>query len=646
MPRANNKINTPPTRKKKEGHPLAQTTRRLIEQKKKLEQELSEARFKLNTLLEAHDTIHYLIYPKQPEKNYFSPRWEKLLGFLPKQAGATLKEKRNHVLIDSLGVYEKEWERLQKNGKINIKYQYQHPRSGKIRWLQEEVVKKMDPLYDQEVWAGMITDISEPEYFKEYISESEKRFKSIAEGLPIIIWVSDENDNITYFNNKAQDYFDLKKGKPLSLSAFGEVIDPSCQKKAYNEWDRLKKRREAIHTELLVRDRAGKQRYLAIEAIPRILPGGQFIGYIAATYDLSKEFEYKNAMETAYRLLQSSEEKYRMLFENMQLGVLEVDNKENIRYANDAFLKITGYQFNDIKDKEAEKLFCGNKESKEILSQQQKIRKKGLESGYEIQLKRKNGELATVIISGAPLFDKKGKVRGSVGIHWDVTEVRTLEKRLLEENLAKEKELIEAKLQAEEEQRTQIGQDLHDGVGQVLAYLSLRLGLAKMKSSANLDELQQLEQSARSALEQVRLLSRTLAPPALRDLGLRDAVIELVDSYDIIKKPILKLHIYRQSEDYNLNMDNKIMVYRILQELLSNSFKYAKASKITIKLFFQHNTFHFEFSDDGIGFDLTTVKKGIGLESIRSRVAFYQGKMTLATKPGKGNKVSIQLPLN
>jgi PAS domain S-box-containing protein len=330
----------------------------------------------------------------------------------------------------------------------------------------------------------------------------------------------------------------------------------------------------------------------------------------------------------------------------MQLGVLEVDNKENIRYANDAFLKITGYQFNDIKDKEAGKLFCGNKESKEILSQQQKIRKKGLESGYEMQLKRKNGELATVIISGAPLFDKKGKVRGSVGIHWDVTELRNLEKRLLEEKLAKEKELIEAKLQAEEEQRTQIGRDLHDGVGQVLAYLSLRLGLAKMKSSANLDELQQLEQSARSALEQVRLLSRTLAPPALRDLGLRDAVIELVDSYDIIKKPILKLHIYRQSEDYNLNMDKKIMVYRILQELLSNSFKYAKAAKIIIKLYFQNNTFHFEFSDDGVGFDLSTVKKGVGLESIRSRVAFYQGKMTLSTKPGKGNKVSIQLPLN
>jgi PAS domain S-box-containing protein len=512
--------------------------------------------------------------------------------------------------------------------------------------LQEEILKKHDTLSDQEVWAGTITDISEPEFFKQYISESEKRFKNITEGLPIIIWVTDENDYITYFNKKAEDFFDIKKGDRLSLSAFGEAIHPAEQEESKKEWRRLKMLKQPIHAELLVRDRTGKERYLATKALPRILPNGHFVGYIAATYDLSKEFEYKKEMEAAYRLLQSSEQKYRSLFENMQLGVLEVDQQENILYANDAFLKITGYQFDDIKGKVAGELFCGDKESKEILSKQQKIRQQGIESAYEIQLRRKNNELATVIISGAPLFDKSGLVRGSVGIHWDVTEVRNLEKRLHEEKLTKEKELTEAKLQAEEEQRTQIGRDLHDGVGQVLAYLSLRLGLARMKSSTHAEELQELEQSARSALEQVRLLSRTLAPPALRDLGLRDAVIELVDSYDIIKKPVIKLKIYRQTEDYNLSLEKKVMVYRIIQELLANSLKYAQASNIYIELFFRNNAFHFQFSDDGIGFDLSKVKKGIGLESIQSRVAFYKGKVTLSAKPGKGNKVIIQLPLN
>jgi signal transduction histidine kinase len=205
---------------------------------------------------------------------------------------------------------------------------------------------------------------------------------------------------------------------------------------------------------------------------------------------------------------------------------------------------------------------------------------------------------------------------------------------------------MEAKLQAEEEQRVQIGRDLHDGVGQVLAYLSMQLGVVKIKNRFNREELEQLEKSARSALEQVRSLSRTLAPPALRDLGLRDAVLELVDGYTILKKPIIELDIYRQAEDYNLSMDQKIVVYRILQELLSNTFKHANAAKIEIRLYFDQKQFYIAYNDNGKGFDPAAIKKGVGLESIKSRVAFYKGSVQIVTQPGNGSQTHIQLPLN
>jgi PAS domain S-box-containing protein len=502
-----------------------------------------------------------------------------------------------------------------------------------------------DLLSDQEVWSGTITDISEAEFFKEYIAESEKRFKNITDALPIVIWVTDEDDNITYFNDKSLAFFDVKKGRTLSLASFGPIINPSFKERVFEEWDRKKEAQQAIHTELLITDKIGQERFLAIEAIPRFLPSGQFIGYIGATYDLSKEYEYKQGMERAFSLLKSSEEKYRKLFENMQLGVLEVDEQERICYANEAFLKIAGYSAEELSGKKAGKLFCADPESEEILRKHERIRKNGIESAYELRLKRKNGEMASVIISGAPLFDNTGKVKGSVGIHWDVTEVRALERTLLENKINKEKELMEAKLQAEEEQRVQIGRDLHDGVGQVLVYLSMQLGLVKMKSNINAAEMEQLERSARSALEQVRSLSRILAPPALRDLGLRDAITELIDSYAILEKPVFELDIYRQAEDYNLGMDKKVVVYRILQELLANTLKHAHAARVTIKLFFDNKHFHLEYGDDGAGFNPLTVKKGVGLESIKSRVGFYKGKVNIAATPGKGSKTIIQIPL-
>ena len=193
---------------------LKDTSRSLALQKKRLEQELYEARFHLNTLLEINDTIHYIIYPERPEKNFFSPRWDKALGFSPHQTQYPLVEKKNGVVVDSLSHYEECIEQLQKNKKIQFRYQYQHPRSGKILSFQEEIIIKYDVLSDQEVWSGTITDISETEFFKEYIAESEKRFKSITDRLPIMIWITDEEDNITYFYEKSYSFFDLKKGQP------------------------------------------------------------------------------------------------------------------------------------------------------------------------------------------------------------------------------------------------------------------------------------------------------------------------------------------------------------------------------------------------------------------------------------------------
>ena len=645
MPRSKSQSLKSPSRHVAEIAKLKESASLLRQQKKKLEQELYEARFHLNSLLDINDTIHYLVYPQLPEKNFFSARWEKIMGFSPRQTRQPLQEKKNQVLIDSLSAYEKGMEELRKKQKIQLRYQYQNPKSRKILWLQEEIMITYDLLSDQEVWSGTITDISEAEFFKEYIAESEKRFKNITDALPIVIWVTDEDDNITYFNNKSLAFFDVKKRQTLSLASFGPIINPAFREKVFEEWDRKKEAQQAIHTELLITDKMGQERFLAIEAIPRFLPGGQFIGYIGATYDLSKEYEYKQAMERAFSLLKSSEEKYRKLFENMQLGILEVDEQERICYANEALLKITGYSAEELSGKKAGKLFCADPESEEILRKHERIRKNGIESAYELRLKRKNGEMASVIISGAPLFDNTGKVKGSVGIHWDVTEVRALERTLLENKINKEKELMEAKLQAEEEQRVQIGRDLHDGVGQVLVYLSMQLGLVKMKSNINAAEMEQLERSARSALEQVRSLSRILAPPALRDLGLRDAITELIDSYAILEKPVFELDIYRQAEDYNLGMDKKVVVYRILQELLANTLKHAHAARVTIKLFFDNKHFHLEYGDDGAGFNPLAVKKGVGLESIKSRVGFYKGEVNIAATPGKGSKTIIQIPL-
>ena len=220
-----------------------------------------------------------------------------------------------------------------------------------------------------------------------------------------------------------------------------------------------------------------------------------------------------------------------------------------------------------------------------------------------------------------------------------------MEQRLQDERLNKEKEIFEATLQAEEEQRAHIGRDLHDGVGQMLAYMTLYINMIKSKGIYSLHEIGELEKSVKHTLEQVRTLSRTLTPPAIRDLGLRDAVIELINSYGILDKPVFQLKIYPQDQDHLVVMEKKHVIYRVIQELLNNAFKYADANKIQVELKIEDDHFKMMYQDDGKGFDTKRIKKGVGLDSMRSRIRFHKGDIAIQTAPGKGVKIQIKIPL-
>ena len=238
----------------------------------------------------------------------------------------------------------------------------------------------------------------------------------------------------------------------------------------------------------------------------------------------------------------------------------------------------------------------------------------------------------------------KGKVRGSIGIHWDVTEIRDLETKILYESVQREKELMEARLQAEEEQREVIGRDLHDGVGQMLAYLSVYMNILKEKNDVVYSDIDKAQVTIKKTIDEVRRLSRNLAPPAIKDLGFRDAVVELIGSYSIIPKPAFHLKIYKGKDPDEFSYEQKIMLFRIIQELSSNTFKYAKANKVEIKIEFDKKEMRLRYKDDGTGFEFSTVKKGIGLKSILARVEFYKGNLNINTNPGEGTEVIINLP--
>jgi PAS domain S-box-containing protein len=160
-----------------------------------------------------------------------------------------------------------------------------------------------------------------------------------------------------------------------------------------------------------------------------------------------------SAMKKANESVKQSEEKYRGIIENLKLGILEVDNDDKIIKAYPQFCSLSGYDEEELIGKSPADLFLDDS-SREIMRKQSKDRLKGISGVYEVPLIKKNGETAWVIISGAPFYNSNGHLKGTIGVHLDISDRKEMEAdlrnaKLKAEELNKVKELFLANMSHE-----------------------------------------------------------------------------------------------------------------------------------------------------------------------------------------------------
>ena len=111
--------------------------------------------------------------------------------------------------------------------------------------------KKYEAGSQEEIWVGTLKDISGIEFYKEYIAESESRFKKITDALPVMIWASNENDEITYANEEAKKFFRIKDNEVRGIDGLEDFIHPDYKEKIINEWKEKVSKREGMDALLL-----------------------------------------------------------------------------------------------------------------------------------------------------------------------------------------------------------------------------------------------------------------------------------------------------------------------------------------------------------------------------------------------------------
>jgi signal transduction histidine kinase len=203
---------------------------------------------------------------------------------------------------------------------------------------------------------------------------------------------------------------------------------------------------------------------------------------------------------------------------------------------------------------------------------------------------------------------------------------------------------LEKFLEGEENERTRIAKELHDGVVQDLTAIFHNMNLLKKLDGAEKNQkVEEISTYIKNASSDVRNLSHQMMPIALRENGLQVALDELFE------KSLLPMAISYSIEVFGieerLSQKIEISIYRIVQELINNLLKHSNANEVNCVLRKKDKFLTLIFEENGSGFDPNEVKHGIGLNSLKNRIDFLKGEINFESNSEAGLIAYVQIPI-
>jgi len=201
-------------------------------------------------------------------------------------------------------------------------------------------------------------------------------------------------------------------------------------------------------------------------------------------------------------------------------------------------------------------------------------------------------------------------------------------------------------VEAQESERARLARELHDETGQALT--SILLGLKaldeRVETAESRTALAELRELVVSTLQDVRRLSVELRPAALDDFGLVPAIERLLDT--VAERTGLAVDVQSQLGERRLPAEAETVLYRIVQEAVTNVLKHADARSVTVRLDHSGNGVTLVVQDDGTGFDPDGARDGgVGLIGMRERVALVGGRLSIESAEGAGTMLTAEVPI-
>ena len=197
-------------------------------------------------------------------------------------------------------------------------------------------------------------------------------------------------------------------------------------------------------------------------------------------------------------------------------------------------------------------------------------------------------------------------------------------------------------------ERKRWSNELHDSIGGVISLATLKLSNIESQESSQKKaaELQAIRMDLTRAWKEVNSISKNMLPENLQKMGLVEALQQYVQNLNL-RSPV-KIETYFKTNELFKNETILLHIYRIVQELLHNSLKHAKASQIKLQVFEFNQQLNLSVEDDGIGFDIKKIEssdKPTGLSNLRKRIRFTGGSVEIESNKKRGSFVHFSYPI-
>ncbi|MGZ3949868.1 MAG: PAS domain-containing sensor histidine kinase [Flavisolibacter sp.] len=351
--------------------------------------------------------------------------------------------------------------------------------------------------------------------------------------------------------------------------------------------------------------------------------------------------------------LQESEKRFRSLVRDLQIGVFLADAQGNILTCNQALASMISlpeemivgknvYEIvsMDVVDERNEYIPLEERPLTRTIKLKQTI--KGAVFGLIHPVTK---ERSWMMMNSNPILDEAGNIKHVVCSVMDLTERKRLEQQLVSDQVSLQRQLTQATIEGQENERRAIGEELHDNIGQQLTTIKLFLDYAKTMTDLNGAEIIDLAlKSVGDVINDIRSMSRSLVPFTLKDLGLVDSINELVDS--LMRSRSIRIAFEQVDFDETMVPENhKLSLFRIVQEQLNNILKHSGAENVQIRLYREKDQHILDILDDGKGFDLSSTRKGVGILNIKNRAEIFNGKAEIFSQYDKGCRLVVSFPL-